>query len=918
MSGGEIRFKAFISYCHDDERVAAWLHRALERYPIPRSLRGQDSPAGPIGRRLYPIFRDREELSSSGDLSASIRAALDRSDALIVVCSPAAARSRWVNEEILAFKRLGRQERIFAAIAGGEPNAAAEGLAPSLECFPPALRYALGADGELTDRTVEPLAADLRPGGDGRKAGRLKLVAGLLGIRYDLLRRRDYADRRRRIAIRGAAGVAIAAAFVALMLVASWYGLSRPNWVYATSLSFDGDTVRLIGPLTPAQAFRRENSLEILRLGRWGRIESARAVNGLGECAVNGLNLVLPPLATTRAAASLNLADNQSPRPCHVTFTYERDVLPSAVVRFEISDQRWRPVAEVTLTGQNRQLEVKAAGLLGLPPGLRARLNFYSKDGTRLHGVQFAAPNDVGVRPLPVYGDATEILFDYDDATGQVSRLSFKRADGRPAASGLAVRTELRFTRMGGRSEFRYAYDQDGRLLTKAGFSVLGAADWDSGLDPPGIEYRYDADGNLIEEVFTGVDSRIAADRDGAAGNRYRYQDGLLREYSVTDVNGDLAVPPWSECPVQRFEYDARGRQSSAGCFAETGQPKLRATGEHAFRYRYYPDGAWWLRETLDENGRLIADPLTGVAQVRHVLDAFNTVTQEAYLGADDRPTPYRGIGASRIDTRYDRKGRVAVERRYDAQGRLRLDPIAGYATYRAGYSAVGERQWECLYDADDRLLVVDRPRYGYACERTVAENRPDGTVAASTFFEDAAGRLMVNRFAGYAAVETVLTADGRLLRRSWLDDQGELIARNPAGVARQENILDDFGRLAAIGFYGADGYGGQYGFRDNPECGFALVEFSYDDQDGQLAEVVFRAADGRLTGPHAVGAAVIRRVSAESGRLAYEVLDTEGRPALNSVATSLVNQLEGTDFAAAMSSFMTARATCPFPLPYN
>ncbi len=915
MAGDEIRYRAFISYCHDDERMAAWLHRTLERYPIPRSLRGQESPSGAIGRRLYPIFRDREELSSSGDLSASIRAALDRSDALIVVCSPAAARSRWVNEEILAFKRLGREERIFGAIVGGEPNAAAEGLDPSLECFPPALRYALGADGALTDRAVEPLAADLRPGGDGKKAGRLKLVAGLLGIRYDLLRRRDYYDRQRRIATRGGGGVAITAAFVALLYAVLTYGLGEPNWLYATSLSFDGDAVRIIGPLTPEQAARRANSLLILRLGRWGRIESARAVNGFGACPVDGLNLVLPPLATTRAAGSHDLADNQSPRPCGVTFAYDRDVLPSAVVRFEINDQFWRPVAEVTLTGQGGQLDVKAAGLLGLSPGLRVRLDFYSKDGARLHGVRFAAPNGANVQPLPAYGDATEILFEYDDPTGQVSRLAFKRADGRAAASGLAVRTELRY-RVGGRSEFQYSYDH-GRLRTKTGFGALGASDWDSGLDPPRIENRYDADGNLTEEVFTDVDSRIAADRDGVAGNRYRYRGGLLREYSVSDANGDVAVPPWSECPVQRFEYDARGRQSLAGCFHETGLPKIRTTGEHAFRYRYYPDGAWWLRETLDENGHLSADPLTGVARVRHVLDAYGAVTQEAYFGADGKPVQYGGIGAARIDIRFDNKGRAAVERRYDPQGRPRLDPRTGYATYRAGYSAVGERQWECLYDANGRLIVVDRPRYGYACERTVEENRPDGTVAIWTAFEDAAGRPIVNRYAGYAVVETVLTADGRMLQRRWLDDRGELIARNPVGVAMQENALDDFGRLSAIHFYGANGYGGTYAFRDNPECGFATAFFSYDDQDGQLASAQFLTADGRLTSPHAVGAAVIRRVSGSSG-LAYETLDAEERPALNSAATSLVNQLERTDFAGVMNSFMTARATCPFPLPYD
>lgn len=59
--------------------------------------------------------------------------------------SPAAAKSRWVNEEILAFKRLGREHRVFCLIVDREPGDR------SRECFPPALVYRLGVDGQLTE-----------------------------------------------------------------------------------------------------------------------------------------------------------------------------------------------------------------------------------------------------------------------------------------------------------------------------------------------------------------------------------------------------------------------------------------------------------------------------------------------------------------------------------------------------------------------------------------------------------------------------------------------------------------------------------------------------------------------------------------------------------------------------------------------
>jgi tetratricopeptide (TPR) repeat protein len=154
-----------------------------------------------VPRRLNPVFRDREELASATDLGEVISSALRESACQIVICSPNAARSKWVNEEILAFKRLGREDRIFCLIVAGEPNATDQPGRADEECFPPALRFHLAADGTLGDSRTEPIAADARPGKDGRYAAKLKLIAGILGVGFDALRRRDQQRRNRRLAI---------------------------------------------------------------------------------------------------------------------------------------------------------------------------------------------------------------------------------------------------------------------------------------------------------------------------------------------------------------------------------------------------------------------------------------------------------------------------------------------------------------------------------------------------------------------------------------------------------------------------------------------------------------------------------------------------------------------------------------------
>ena len=196
MEDGQ-RYWAFISYSHSDEKWASWLHRALEAYRVPGRLVGRQTSVGPAPAFLKPIFRDRGDLAAAADLKGRVGAALEQSGFMIVVCSPAAAHSRWVNDEILEFKRLHGEARVLSVVVAGEPQAAEWRGHEQLECFPRALRFRLGADGAL-DEPAEPIAADLRPGRDGRRASLLKLAAGMLGIELDELVRRDTQRRHNR------------------------------------------------------------------------------------------------------------------------------------------------------------------------------------------------------------------------------------------------------------------------------------------------------------------------------------------------------------------------------------------------------------------------------------------------------------------------------------------------------------------------------------------------------------------------------------------------------------------------------------------------------------------------------------------------------------------------------------------------
>jgi WD40 repeat protein len=195
----ETKYAAFISYSHKDEVVARWLHRRLENYAIPRGAAPGYGRKGLFGRRIGRVFRDREELPAGYPLSDKINEALAQSDALIVLCSPNAARSEFVNKEILEFQRLGKGDRIFPVIVAGEDH----------EIFPPAL-----------SEKREILEADMRAGKDGRDYAALKVLAGLLRLEPNDLTQREARAQRRRLAL-AAVGMVV---FALLAAAAGWFG----------------------------------------------------------------------------------------------------------------------------------------------------------------------------------------------------------------------------------------------------------------------------------------------------------------------------------------------------------------------------------------------------------------------------------------------------------------------------------------------------------------------------------------------------------------------------------------------------------------------------------------------------------------------------------------------------------------------
>ncbi|HSS21048.1 MAG TPA: toll/interleukin-1 receptor domain-containing protein [Pyrinomonadaceae bacterium] len=200
------RYRAFISYSQLDQQHAKRLHSALETYRVPRGI---DAPLDP-NRRLGRFFRDDDEMGAATDLGGTLRTAIENSENLIVICSPHAAGSKWVNAEIQHFKNTGRGDRIFAVIVAGTPGSDD----PAQKCFPAALSTDVVGEGLLSNQHAEPLAIDLSK--ESFQRAHLRLVAGLLGVSFDSLWQRDRRRTTKRRAIAAAVSLAVVLGFILL------------------------------------------------------------------------------------------------------------------------------------------------------------------------------------------------------------------------------------------------------------------------------------------------------------------------------------------------------------------------------------------------------------------------------------------------------------------------------------------------------------------------------------------------------------------------------------------------------------------------------------------------------------------------------------------------------------------------------
>jgi len=393
-------FWCFISYRHADNSEkgrewASWLHRELETFEVPEDLVGTVNDLGQvIPERIYPVFRDEEELPAYADLSSAIIHALRRSLSLVVICSPASRQSKFVNEEVRLFKAMGRAERSCGMVIRGNLDPADRD-----SCLPLPLVRKVGPKGDIEAGYDDPLLVDMRDetgaeewigpaarrsaltnsGCDpdeleerlGARESRqreasLQLIAWVLGVGEDRLRRAQAKSRRRESVQRYLVWVFWLAVGLAA-LAAAVFGL---RWAQQMTHSIDESasavqTARRQAEQTETEARRKDEEAQRLR-------DESRYKEGLSLIHAHRLH---------EAGEALREASEHG----HVAaaFEYARLLLAGAATEDVADAMRWLELAAAkghpgalvllgrTLTEGNRGLADVTRGITMLREGIR-------------------------------------------------------------------------------------------------------------------------------------------------------------------------------------------------------------------------------------------------------------------------------------------------------------------------------------------------------------------------------------------------------------------------------------------------------------------------------------------------------------------------------------------------------------------
>ena len=631
---------AFISYSSKDAAFVKKLHAKLETYRMPRDLVGRPGLDDPIPKKLFPVFRDRDELPLASDLGSTIQDALKASRYLIVVCSPNSARSQWVNEEIRYYKSIGRTSRILALIIEGEPNATRMKDPPAPECFPEALRFHVDADGTITDQPTEPIAGDLRPGKDGWDLAFLKCIAGITGCGLNALTAREKKRARRKKLISAAVMLSLSAGAIA------WWDFTRLKTRYYANTVDYFDIPAGYCLLSKDQAARREVSYQIE--------SSRRKVRKITRIHSSGT----PSDSRDFDSASRELQYREDGSIEEIVFRDKHARITARRIFSELKENT--RIIEFKSEHNDSPLALSAADLSmasGASNLVRSEVTSqratYNSDGTIATLFYLSSWREPRADPDGMFGKRyfyqgspfpAKIVNLDADGKPLKNRQNFAvstfqhNARGETTAVAVFDENEKPVVHPDGWHSYSYEYDANDHLVTKKFFDEANRPA-DTSLGFHCIQMTRSKEGDCVGKNYFDKEMRPASSTNGYHAVRETY-DGRGNTLATSYYGKDMK-PVNDEYSTHRIEstWGPDNSCTSIAHFDISGKPCFGGTNKvHRERYTALPNGLPQSISYFDTNDKPMIAPGAGHHKVTFSVDAMGRFNAWSYFDTHENP----------------------------------------------------------------------------------------------------------------------------------------------------------------------------------------------------------------------------------------------------------------------------------------
>lgn len=802
----DYHYFAFVSYKREDEKWAKWIQNSLEHYHLPSVLRREHQY---LPKSIKPIFRDKTDLGA-GVLQENLRAELEASKYLIVICSPNSRDSEWVGREIEVFSKSGRAAQIIPVIVDGRPN-----CGTSEECFHQAIR------------DIQPEILGINVQEIGKKQALVKVVARLLDLRYENLWQRES-----RRAKRNGLLIGCLAFVILLALTYAWdynrikvkryqdcveyadlwmpkgigllskkessarsehyqfeYRRRKLRRVFkANSFDLPIDEILVMGhPLS------KDITPTITRQDMWGRIQ---VIEYIGGEHYDRVDLKSPNRGGQAASLPKELT----------TVSTENTANKSEVHRYVLTkDENGYVIRKVfkKYNGDDRENAADGSGIYGFEfeydsEGRLINQYYLGEDQLRIC-------NKIGVACEHIEYDeqGNMILFEYRDEQGALTngsqQLSYivREFDSHGNEVNLKTYNTLKevcmtpfgfaeqkshFNKYGLKTKVEYFDTKGNRCVCNERFSSS--------------EFVYDSKGREIRERLLDINDCPTVDLYGVSEYETIYDKNghvIQKKYYGLDKN-----PCYYNGEYARIDLscDAKGNVVYEAYFGASGE-RCVTRGNYSYRSTHYDEQNRITGVDYYGPDEVLCIGPEGYAKIRYVYDDQGNVTEVNYYGSDEEPClGLEGFSSQRLE--YDENGNTVRISFYGTDGRPCYHKN-GYSQISNLYDAKGNLTQQRFLDPEGQLCM-----HNEAFSIVAFDYDTKGNVIAQSFF-DVNGQPCIYKKEQYWMVRKTYDEKGNSVLDQYYGTDGQPCLDNE-GCWSRANVYDDRGNLINVILFGIDG----------------------------------------------------------------------------------------------------------------